>query len=501
MKVLLAKYNMTLNHSNYFDITDPVPNDVLLITKHVRFPRVRKQLTSMQDFSQIQYGDVEIEFGLLNKETSKNNKTIRQFFDEFIQHDNNYPVKKMLVIVDSGMKKSAYFAVMPIEYDLSYANKTDGFKITLKAYDAVVEWKHYAEKQIPAYYFQNATFREYLQNQLMNRFFMNFQNDIPANIGIQPMILNKSLLVWARAGGNENFTIYNIIKGLAVWGLVYKFEVPDAYEAQAMANERVVLTFRLMRRQNGSTAVMRPEDYYRTQLPKIDKSWVLLVNHRYNITDTYLQPTRTYDIVHGVLISETITYNFDNYNFNPVIVGGPPDPCFILDSSVDVYTKKLTVFLGGGIVLQVELDDVMIVEKDMFNLNLTNSAGQEYSLKFANSRVYMHNILSQRSNSRIAPHRLFCNQYIPEPNDFGIYDNCINLNSVLPAQELKVMLKNRGSVKGITGIARSEPDLFDTFIVPYEGINEVHSIIMIDPDYNIDTENGLKAEYQTARIA
>ncbi|KXK56244.1 MAG: hypothetical protein UZ05_CHB002000257 [Chlorobi bacterium OLB5] len=97
MKVLFAKYKMANNHSNYFDIVDPVPDDVLLITKHVRLPRVKKQLTSPEDFSQIQYGDVEIELGLLSKELSKNNKSISDFFDALIEYDPNYPDKKMFM--------------------------------------------------------------------------------------------------------------------------------------------------------------------------------------------------------------------------------------------------------------------------------------------------------------------------------------------------------------------------------------------------------------------
>ncbi|KXK56243.1 MAG: hypothetical protein UZ05_CHB002000256 [Chlorobi bacterium OLB5] len=418
-------------------------------------------------------------------------------------------IKKCLCIIDSGKVKWAGFVNLPIKSDLSYANKIDGFKLTVIAYDAMVEWKKYAERLIPAYYFQdNTSFWDYLKNQLMNRFFMYFQNDIPTNIGVQPIILNKSLFVWSRAGGNDNFTIYNIIRALAVWGLVYKFDVPSNYESLAWGGDRVPLTFRLMRRVNGKPAVMKPQDYYRTQLPKIDKNWVLLVNHRYNLSDTYFTNERTYDIVHGVLMNESITYNFDNYNFMPPAQGGPPNPCFILDSSEAAYQKILTVFQDGGIVKQIELEDVLIVEKDMFKLNLTSSAGQEYSLKFMNSRIYKDWSVTNRSNSRIAPHRIFCNQYIPEPNDYGIYDNCINLNSVLPAKELKVLLKNRGSVQGTTGILTSEPDLFDTFTVPYKGVNEVHSIISLDLDYNFsdggdagNSSSGKKAEYQTVRIA
>ncbi len=508
MKVLFAKFRMAPNHTNYFDIVDPTPDDVLVLTKHVSFPRAKKQLTSPEDFSQIQYGDMEIVLGLLSREVSIDNKSISDFFDDFLNYDPSFPDIKMLCIVDSGRKRWAGFVNLPIKSDYSYANKTDGFKLTVIAYDAMIEWKKYAEKLVPAYYFQdNTSFWDYLRNQLMNRFFMYFQNDIPTDIGVQPIILNKSLLVWARAGGNDNFTIYNIIKGLAVWGLVYKFEVPASYEGLALGGERIPLTFRLMRRLNGNAAVMKPQDYYRTQLPKIDKNWVLLVNHRYDLTDTYFTNTRTYDIVHGVLINESVVYNFDNYNFTPPAQGGPPNPCFILDSSEAAYQKKLTVF-QNGIERQIELDDVKIVENDMFKLNMTNSSGQEYSLKFHNSRIYKDWSVTNRSNSRIAPHRLFCNQYIPEPNDFGIYDNCLNVNSVLPAKELKVLLKNRGSVQGITGILTSEPDLFDTFTVPYKGVNEVHSIISLELDYNFsdgggdagNSSNGKKAEYQTTRI-
>ncbi len=502
MIVAFAKYKMLNNHTNFFDLTDPDIGDILILTKHVYFPLPNKQLTSPEDFSQIQYSDIEMDISLLSKERSRDGFSISDYFEELIENDTQYPVKKCICIVDSGKTRWAGFVSLPMEFDYSYANKKDGFILSLKVYDAMVEWKNGAETMVPAYFFQNNTsFVNYLANQIMNRFFLQFECLINlTEITGSPAILNKSLLVWALAGGNDNFTIYNLIKGLAMWGLVMRFEVPADYMT-LLSNGRLYLTFRLMRRVEGSTAIIQMKDYYRTQLPKVDKGWVLLVNHRYDLRDTYFTQERTYDIVHGVLISESQTYNYDNYNFTAPPQGGPPDPCFILNSNVAAYQNKLTVFAGGGIVKQIELSEVKIVESEMFKLNLTTSAGQEYSLKFANSNIYLNWNATKRSNSRIAAHRLFCNTYMPEPHTWGIHDYVDVLNK-LPQEELKVLLKNRGSVYGTTSIIKYEPDLFETFIVPYKGVNELHSIIRVRPDYNFkDTgSTGREAEYQTVRI-
>lgn len=503
---------MLPNHSSYFDITDPNPGgDTLILTKILNFPRFRKQLTSMQDFSQLMYGDIEIEIGLLDNTKSQQGRTIREFFDDFLTEDPSYPDKKCLVIVDSGSQRWAGFVYLPIDYDLSYANKSDGFKVTVRAFDAMVEWKKYAETVLLPYHYQlNTSFRDFLKNQVMNYFFLDFQNDVdPTAITGANCILNRHLHAWCLNGGhNQNYTRYNLIKGLAVeWGLVYKFEVPESYEGIALGGDRVPLTFRLMRRTNGKQVTMQPKDYYRTQLPKIDKNYILLVNRKYNLSFSIEGDNVNAEIVHGLLIGKNVSYNLDSYNMYGQGRHGFPNTCFIMSANSsnnpnsfnEYYANKIIVRENDVDVLKLNPKDVQIVENEMFTLNLQDAGGPEYSLKFGNSNIYKDYHTIQRRNSRITATRLFCS-FVEDSEPFGINDIMYQLNFI-PLNELKVLLKNSGSIKGITSILNNEPDMFDWFIVPYEGVEEKHSIIRIDPNYNFnDGDNGLTAEYQTVRI-
>lgn len=502
---------MVDNHPNYFDITDPNLGDTLILTKHTRFPEVTKQLTSRSDFNQLQYGTIELEIGLLNKEKSRAGRSIIDFFDSFFNDDNSYPERKMLVILDSGKTRSAWFVYYPSTFDFSYARKSDGFKLTLMARDAMCEWKELAETMLLPYHFQpNTSFKDFLKNQVMNYFYMYFQNDVdPAAITGANCILNRWLHVWCLAGGqNQHYTRYNIIKGLAVeWGLVYKFEVPADYESQALGG-RVALTFRLMRRVNGNTAVMKPQDYYRTQLPRIDKKYILLVNRKYNLSFSIDGDNVNAEIVHGLLIATNVTYNLDEYNMYGQGRHGFPNTCFIMSANSsnnpnsfnEYYANKIIVRENDADVLKLNPNDVKIVENELFSLNLFDGVGLVYSIKFGNSNIYKDYPTIRRNNSRISATRLFCSSVEDNNPDFGVNDVMYLLNN-LPKNELKVYFKNTGSVKGRTGILRNEPDMFDTFIVPYKGVNEVHSIISIAPNYNInDSDSSMTAEYQTVRI-
>lgn len=509
MKTLFKVYHMLSNHPNYFDITDPDLGDTLVLTKHTRFPEVTKQLTSRSDFNQLQYGTIELEINLLNKEKSQQGKSVIDFFDSFFNDDTNIN-KKMLVILDSGKTRSAWFVYYPSTFDFSYANKSDGFKLTLMARDAICEWKELAETMLLPYHFQpNTSFRDFLKNQVMNFFYMYFQNDVdPTAITGADCILNRHLHAWCLNGGhNQNYTRYNLIKGLAVeWGLVYKFEVPVDYEGQALGG-RVALTFRLMRRVNGNNAVMKPKDYYRTQLPRIDKNYILLVNRKYNLTFSIEGDNVNAEIVHGLLIGKNVSYNLDSYNMYGQGRHGFPNTCFIMSANSsnnpnsfnEYYANKIIVRRDDVDELELNPNEVLIVENEMFTLNLQGPGGPEYSLKFGNSNIYKDYHTIQRRNSRITATRLFCS-FVEDSEPFGINDIMYQLNFI-PLNELKVYFKNTGSVKGRTVINRNEPDMFDTFIVPYKGVNEVHSIINIAPNYNInDGENSMTAEYQTVRI-
>lgn len=514
MKILFTIYRMSQQHSNYFDMTDPSVGETLILDKFIDFPRCRKQLTSPMDFSQLQYDDIELEISLLDKKKSTGNKTITQFFEYFYSEDPSYPEKKCLVIVDSGKQKWVGFLHSENNFDFSYANKKDGFVLSLKAFGAMVEWKKYAETIAPGYWFQpNTTFKYFLKDRLMNpNFFMNFINDVdPAAIVGAPCILNVWLHTWCSVGGyNSNYTIYNIIKGLAVeWGLVFRFEVPADYEAQALSGNRVFLTFRLMRRTNGNRVTVKLKDYHRTTLPRCDKNYILLINRKCNISLNLNGDSVNAEIVHGILISKTTSYNIDAYNMYVQGRHGFPDNCIIMSANSRNNPDGFNEYYGGKIivrqndidVLKLNPNDVKIVENELFKLNLFGGGGggQTYSLKFQNERVYMDQPAIQRSNSCITATRLFCSSYV-DNNDVGIDDGMSDLNK-LPEAELQVLFKNRPSMKGTISILKSEPDMFDNFIVPYKGVNEVHSIIRLDADYNLNHgSDSMTAEYQTVMI-
>jgi hypothetical protein len=339
---------------------------------------------------------------------------------------------------------------------------------------------------------------------------MSFQNDIDPHVIVNAIcIVNKPLFAGILDGNNENFNIYNLIKGIALeWGLVYKFEVPEDYEQLVQSQGRVSLTFRLMRRVDGSGVPISPINYYRSQLPKINKTWILLVNRKYDLR-THINTTVfvTQTIVHGILIGEYSDYNYDPYNLSLPII---PDPSFILKeinensagkSETEFYKNKLTVWNHGAI-LQIPIEDVHIIENELFYLEASNNHYPFVNSKKFGVNAFIGSGASVRQNNQIAISRIFCSEFINELGEEpGLDDFMWKLNHI-PRSELKVLLKNRGVVKGTTSIIANEPDMFDTFTVPYKGNDEIYSIISIEPNYNInDTNNSLTAEYEAVRIA
>lgn len=520
MKILFFKYTTLTAKSNYFDRSSGLQAvDRLLITKHIKFSRMRKQLTSPEDFSQIQYGDTDVELSLLNTETSANGNTILQFFDDYVNYINASRSVGILCIIDSGRKRWACFINESGKANFSYADDNSSFIFNIKAYDAMTKWKALAETLIPnlgtggvgnGNYFDEYMMLAVMGSTNFSQTTFAFQNDVDvtAITGAQCRI-NKPLLAGILEGGNESFTIYNLVKDLAVsWGLVYKFEVPEDYEAQA-ENGAIPLTFRLMRRTDGNAVTMKPLDHYRTYLPKAGSAWILLINRQYTVR-THINSTVYVeaDVAYGVLTNGVITYNYDSYNMNSFRT--IPNIAFVLSvrdinsqGTIEdpVYKDKITV-MNDAIALQIPINNVKVISSPMYNVEIANNYQSFVNSKKFGEDVFVDNQSAKRINNKVAAHRIFCSSYFNwDGTEPGLDDIMYQLN-VLPANELQVMLKSRGSIEGITSIMNTEPDLFDTFTVPYNGTNEVHSIISIEPNYNVnDGAQSMTAEYQTARIA
>lgn len=519
MKLLFAKYTALISKSNYFDRAASLINgDSLIITKHVSFPRLRKQFTSPEDFSQLEYGDTQIELSLLNTELSRNGNTITEFFDEFAEYNSPDRVMKMLCIIDSGRRRWACFIAAPIKANYSYASGNESDILNIKGYDAIIEWKALASSLIPSLgtggVGDGNYFDEYMAGSIMSSsLFMGdtfeFQNDVdPTAITGVVCRVNKPLLAGIKEGGNTNFTIYNFVKDLAMsWGLVYKFEVPEGYEETSLTT-RIKLTFRLMRRADGEAIQLSPTEHYRTQLPGINEQWVFLRNRTYtvrtNLGSTFVEA----DVAHGILINSDIVYNYDSYNMSEART--IPNKCFVLavrdidsqgTTEDQTYKDKLSV-VDGTVIKQIPLQNVKIVENELYNLEMSNNYQSFVNSKKFGSSVYTSSQAYVRQNNKIAAHRIFCSSYFNwDGTEPGLDDIMYQLN-VLPSAELKVLLRNRSSIEGTASIMVTEPDMSDTFIVPYNGVDELHSVIMVEPNYNLNEgKDSLTAAFQTARIS
>lgn len=500
---------LSSDNYNYFSITDPDYGDSLLITKNYELPRLRKQLTSKTDLNQMQYGDSEIYLSLLNNELSSQDNTITEFFTELHTPPGISRNIKCLCIIDSGITRWAGFVKLPVEYDLSFSD--DGNTLKVIAYDAMVEWMAIASTKLPenAPLDTNVPFRQYLADYVMNKFFMyftcNFSPQVqPGNVGGEA-VFNTRLMHMVLAGNNDNFNIYNFVKGICKeWGLVYKFEVPEDYTGYGV---RVPLTFRIMERSEGRAITPQFKDpYIRTQIPKIDKPYVLLLNRRYtltsNITDTV---SVVKDIGHGILVNKDnviITDNFDYY-----VAGDEPNNCFIysvkdVDSGGSIededYKGFLTVQQGGVIVNRIPLADIHTIDTEYFVIHTRSTINFApppvppsvyHTFKFG---IYPSNWNGSLANvvtdNKITATRLFTGFY---QLDYTYYmaDNTYYLNANR-AGNLRLLIDNNDMVRFRCFIKNVEPDLFDTFTIEHNEATETYSVTGIEPDVDANVADG-----------